>query len=144
MLVDGNDVEAVFEAARVAAERARSGDGPTLIECRTMRMHGHGAHDDMSYVPTELRVEWAQRDPIERYAERLVGEHGFSADEVDAIRAEVKAYVDECAKTALDSPMPDPAQARRGVFADEVTPLGDGHAPWSHWAEAAPAERSAA
>jgi pyruvate dehydrogenase E1 component alpha subunit len=52
--VDGNDVEAVFEATRTAVEQARTGNGPTLIECHTMRMHGHGAHDDMSYVPPEL------------------------------------------------------------------------------------------
>ena len=96
--VDGNDVEAVFEAARVAAERARAGEGPTLIECVTMRMHGHGAHDDMRYVPPELFEEWGKRDPIDRYAERLVDEHGFTAEEIDGIRAEVKAYVDECAK----------------------------------------------
>ncbi len=143
LLVDGNDVEAVFEASRAAADRARRGDGPTLIECRTMRMHGHGAHDDMSYVPTEMREEWAERDPIERYSERLIAEHGFSADEVESIRTEVKAYVDECAATALESPMPDPAEASRGVFADEVTPLGDGAAPWSRWS-ATEAERSAA
>jgi TPP-dependent pyruvate/acetoin dehydrogenase alpha subunit len=133
--VDGNDVEAVFEAARAAAERARSGEGPTLIECVTMRMHGHGAHDDMSYVPPEMFEEWSQRDPIERYGERLVAEHGFSADEIESLRAEVKAYVDECAQKALDSPMPDPATATDGVFADAPTPLGDGSAPWSYWAK---------
>jgi TPP-dependent pyruvate/acetoin dehydrogenase alpha subunit len=133
--VDGNDVEAVFEAARVAAERARSGEGPTLIECVTMRMHGHGAHDDMSYVPPQMFEEWSRRDPIERYAERLVAEHGFSTDEVDQIRAEVKVYVDECAQKALDSPMPDPETAADGVFAESPTPLGDGRAPWSYWAE---------
>ncbi len=132
-LIDGNDVEAVFEASRVAVERAREGGGPTLIECRTMRMHGHGAHDDMSYVPTELREEWADRDPIDRYSERLVSEYGFEAGEVDGIRADVKAYVDECAQTALASPMPEPAGATTGVFADQPTPLGDGQAPWSYW-----------
>ena len=61
--VDGNDVEAVFEAAREAVERARRGDGPTLIEARTMRMHGHGAHDDMSYVPPEMFEEWSRARP---------------------------------------------------------------------------------
>jgi len=137
VLVDGNDVEAVFEASRVAADRARAGDGPTLIECRTMRMHGHGAHDDMRYVPKELFEKWAERDPIELYRERLIAEHGFARDELDAIRVEVKAYVDECAKRALESPMPDPATATDGVFADELTPLGDGRAPWSNWAEQA-------
>jgi TPP-dependent pyruvate/acetoin dehydrogenase alpha subunit len=133
--VDGNDVEAVFEASRVAADRARSGGGPTLIECRTMRMHGHGAHDDMSYVPKEMFEEWSQRDPIDRYAERLESEHGFSSDEVSEIRSEVKAYIDECAQKALDSPMPDPDGAAAGVFADEWEALGDGQAPWSYWTE---------
>ena len=99
-----------------------------------MRMHGHGAHYDMRYVPPEMFEEWGKRDPIERYSERLVAEHGFSADELDSIRAEVKSYVDECAKKALESPMPDPDTAREDVFADELTPLGDGQAPWSHWA----------
>ncbi len=140
LAVDGNDVEAVFEASRAAAERARSGAGPTLIECRTMRMHGHGAHDDMSYVPPEMFEEWARRDPIASYGKRLVAEHGFSEDEIESIRAEVKSYVDECAKKALDSPMPDPASAQSGVFADAPTTLGDGHAPWSHWSSSELAE----
>jgi TPP-dependent pyruvate/acetoin dehydrogenase alpha subunit len=87
----------------------------------------------MSYVPEAMREEWADRDPIEHYSEELVAEHGFSADEVDSIRAEVKLYVDECAQRALASPMPDPDGATAGVFADEITPLGDGKAPWSYW-----------
>src|SRR6266480_3912865 len=102
--VDGNDVEAVFEVARVAADRARAGDGPTLIACHTMRMHGHGAHDDMSYVPDELLAEWARRDPIDRYRERLVAERGFDAAEVESTQAEVDRYVAECAERALASP----------------------------------------
>lgn len=132
--LDGNDVEAVFDASRVAVERARSGDGPTLIECRTMRMHGHGAHDDMSYVPPEVFEEWSQRDPIEMYAARLTAQHGFSAEELDALRVDVKGYVDECAPKALDSPMPKPELATEGVFAESWEPLGDGRAPWSGWA----------
>jgi pyruvate dehydrogenase E1 component alpha subunit len=131
--VDGNDVEAVFEASREAVERARNGGGPTLIECRTMRMHGHGAHDDMSYVPPGVHEEWAKRDPIELYARRLKDDFGFGANEVDAIRDEVSAYVAECAEKALASPMPDPEIATDGVFAEATTPLGDGQAPWSHW-----------
>ena len=131
--VDGNDVEAVFEVARVAADRAREGDGPTLIECHTMRMHGHGAHDDMSYVPDELLEEWSQRDPIDLFSKRLVEEHGFSTDEVEGIRASVEARVDECAEIALASPMPDPSIASEGVFAESWEALGDGQAPWSRW-----------
>jgi TPP-dependent pyruvate/acetoin dehydrogenase alpha subunit len=148
--VDGNDVEAVFEAAREASDLARAGGGPTLIECQTMRMHGHGAHDDMRYVPKELHEEWVRRDPIDRYADRLVSDHGFSTDEVEGIRSEVRAYVDECAKRAVESPMPDPELATSGVYADEFEPLGNGNAPWSRWAHsgngngAAPMERRAA
>ena len=79
--VDGNDVEAVFEAAAEACERARSGGGPTLIECETMRMHGHGAHDDMRYVPPGMLEEWTRRDPIDRYSERLTaGRHRRRGD----------------------------------------------------------------
>jgi len=111
---------------------ARAGGGPTLIECQTMRMHGHGAHDDMRYVPQELRKEWERRDPIERYAERLVADYGFTADEIEAIRSEVRSYVDECAAAAVASPMPDPGIAADGVFAEDFEALGDGHAPWSH------------
>ena len=134
--VDGNDVEAVFEVTRVAVDRARAGDGPTLIECHTMRMHGHGAHDDMSYVPDGMHEEWAERDPIEVYTGRLVEEHGFESAEIDGIRESVAAYVDECAERALASPMPDPELATQGVFADSWEPLGDGQAPWSRWSQA--------
>jgi TPP-dependent pyruvate/acetoin dehydrogenase alpha subunit len=148
--VDGNDVEEVFEAAREAADLARAGGGPTLIECQTMRMHGHGAHDDMRYVPSELHEEWARRDPVDRYAKRLVADFGFSNDEVEGIRNEVRAYVGQCAERALGSPMPEPALATDGVYADRFEPLGDGNAPWSRWSHngagngAGPVERRAA
>ena len=131
LTVDGNDVEAVFAAAANAVEHAREGGGPTLIEARTMRMHGHGAHDDMSYVPPEMLEEWRDRDPIERYAERLVAEFGLSAADVERIRSEVGAEVARCAAKALESPPPDPAIALDGVFAESHRPLGDGDAPWS-------------
>jgi pyruvate dehydrogenase E1 component alpha subunit len=98
-----------------------------------MRMHGHGAHDDMSYVPPEMFEEWSQRDPIDLYSKRLVADYGFSKDEVDAIRTEVSEYVAKCAEQALASPMPESGGARDGVFADEWRPLGDGKAPWSRW-----------
>src|SRR3989440_5393046 len=84
--VDGNDVEAVFYAAAEACERARRGEGPTLIETVTMRMHGHGAHDDQRYVPKELFESWSRRDPIDRYSERLASE----GIDVDALRESVR------------------------------------------------------
>jgi TPP-dependent pyruvate/acetoin dehydrogenase alpha subunit len=131
--VDGNDVEAVFEAARVAADRARAGEGPTVIEAHTMRMHGHGAHDDMSYVPPELLEEWASRDPIEHYERVLSDRHGFDPAELAEIRAQCEREVAEAAERALASPLPDPGLADEGVFAEGFRPLGDGQAPWSRW-----------
>lgn len=131
--VDGNDVEAMFYAAAEACERARNGEGPTLIEAMTLRMHGHGAHDDQSYVPKELLEEWATRDPIERYEEKLRSE----GIDVDAIRAEAKELVDNETDWALAQPMPDPSDATERVFADKWEPMGDGKAPWSQWAKEA-------
>jgi TPP-dependent pyruvate/acetoin dehydrogenase alpha subunit len=129
--VDGNDVEAVFQAAAAACERAREGGGPTLIEAETMRMHGHGAHDDMRYVPKEMFDEWEARDPVRRYEERLVGD----GVDVESIRSSVSEELDRATEWALDQPMPDPSVATAGVFAEADPELGDGEAPWSHWSD---------
>jgi TPP-dependent pyruvate/acetoin dehydrogenase alpha subunit len=131
--VDGNDVEAVFHAAAEACDRARSGGGPTLIEAETMRMHGHGAHDDMRYVPKEMVEEWEARDPIRRYEELLGGE----GIEVEPIRASVKEELDRETEWALAQEMPDPREATAGVFGEAEPELGDGSAPWSRWAKEA-------
>jgi pyruvate dehydrogenase E1 component alpha subunit len=126
--VDGNDVEAMFEATRTAREQALAGEGPTLIQAMTMRMHGHAAHDDMKYVPTELVEEWRRRDPIERQETRLVA----AGVDVEALRASVAAEIERAAEEALSSPMPDPSTAIEGVFCEgEAEVLGDGQAPWS-------------
>ena len=127
--VDGNDVEAVFGAAAEACERARTGGGPTLVECETMRMHGHGAHDDMRYVPTELVERWAARDPIDRYEARL----RESGVDVEAVRDSVREEIERETAWALAQPMPDAGTALDGVFATEDPRLGDGRAPWSRW-----------
>jgi TPP-dependent pyruvate/acetoin dehydrogenase alpha subunit len=130
--VDGNDVEAMFEAARAARQRALEGQGPTLIEAVTMRMHGHAAHDDMKYVPKEQVEEWRQRDPIDRQSGRLT-ELGV---DVEAVRDEVQAEIDRATERALAAPMPDPATAMDGVFCQgEPEALGDGQAPWSGFSE---------
>ncbi|MGI8505680.1 MAG: thiamine pyrophosphate-dependent dehydrogenase E1 component subunit alpha [Solirubrobacteraceae bacterium] len=129
--VDGNDVEAVFDATRSARARAVAGQGPTLIEAVTMRMHGHAAHDDMKYVPKEQVQEWRGRDPIERQEKRL---RALGVD-VDSLRASVSAEIDAAASEALAGPMPDPATVLDGVFCTgEAEPLGDGRAPWSGFA----------
>ncbi len=129
--VDGNDAEAVFDATRQARERAIGGDGPTLIEAVTMRMHGHAAHDDMKYVPKEQVEEWRRRDPVERQ-ERRLRELGV---DVDTLRAEVAGEIEAAAAEALVGPMPDPDDVLGGVFCEgEAEPLGDGRAPWSGFA----------
>jgi pyruvate dehydrogenase E1 component alpha subunit len=124
--VDGNDVEAVFEATRRARERALAGEGATLIEAVTMRMHGHGAHDDMRYVARQLIEEWAEKDPIDRYERRLAA----AGMEVD-VRSAARREVEEAIAGALETPMADSETATHGVFADEPALLHDGNAPWS-------------
>ena len=119
--VDGNDAEAMFEATRAARERALAGEGPTLIEAVTMRMHGHAAHDDMNYVPQEQIEDW-RRDPIDRQVKRLAA---LGVD-VEALRAEVKAEIDAATEEALAMPMPDGETATERVFADEAALLEDG------------------
>jgi TPP-dependent pyruvate/acetoin dehydrogenase alpha subunit len=130
--VDGNDVEAMFEATRVARERAISGDGPTMIEAVTMRMHGHAAHDDMKYVPAEQIEEWKRKDPIDRQVKRL---EPLGVD-VAALRAEVKAEIDAAVEVALQSPMPEGETATDRLFAEEPALLEDGNAPWSGFKKA--------
>src|SRR5215216_4562340 len=126
--VDGNDVEAMFEATRQARERALDGGGPTLLEAVTMRMHGHAAHDDMKYVPKEQVEKWRKKDPIERQEPRL---RDLGVD-VDAVRAEVREAIEAGTQEALAMPMPDPETATDRIFyeGDEDVVLGDGHAPW--------------
>jgi TPP-dependent pyruvate/acetoin dehydrogenase alpha subunit len=127
--VDGNDAEAMFEATRVARERALAGEGPTLVEAVTMRMHGHAAHDDMKYVPVEQVEAWKRKDPVDRQAARLAA---LGVD-VDVVRAEVQDVIDAATQEALAMPMPDPATATDGVFheGDEDVVLGDGAVAWS-------------
>ena len=126
--VDGNDAEAMFEATRAARERAIAGEGPTLIEAVTMRMHGHAAHDDMKYVPVEQVAEWKQRDPIERQEKRLTA----LGIDVDALRAEIASELDGAVSEALAGPMPSADGALDGLFCEgEAEVLGDGLAPWS-------------
>jgi TPP-dependent pyruvate/acetoin dehydrogenase alpha subunit len=133
--VDGNDVEAMFEAVRRARERALAGEGPTLLEAVTMRMHGHAAHDDMKYVPKEQVEEWRKKDPIDRQEARL-REAGV---DTTPVREAVRAVIDAGTQEALAMPMPDPGTATDRLFHEgpDVILLGDGDAPWSGFAAGA-------
>jgi pyruvate dehydrogenase E1 component alpha subunit len=116
-IIDGNDVEAVLAAARSAVERARGGGGPTLIECKTMRMLGHAIHDGAEYVPAELLADWERRDPIARF-ERILREVGVMDDAALAeVAARCSAAVRAAVRFAEESDWPDPATVTDGVYA---------------------------
>jgi TPP-dependent pyruvate/acetoin dehydrogenase alpha subunit len=117
VVVDGTDVLAVYREAKRAVEKARAGDGPTLIECQTLRMEGHAVHDDAFYVPKELFERWAERDPIERYRTWLREQVDMSDDEEDEIGGYVKKLLNDSLQRADASPQPDPATLMDGVYA---------------------------
>ncbi len=116
--VDGNDALAVFAAAREAVARARRGEGPTLIECRTMRIRGHSEADRFSYVPQALLNEWAARDPIVLF-ERRLGDDGVLTPEVDSVMKErISRDIEEGLDWAEASPEPAPESVTEGVYAE--------------------------
>jgi len=118
-IVDGNDVLAVHEAVRRAIDRARSGFGPTLIECKTFRMTGHSAHDDAGYVPEVLFKEWELKDPISRYRQYLV-EHGIlRQDEIEAMQTDAVREIDGAVEWAEKSPYPEPEDCLNGVYSEK-------------------------
>jgi TPP-dependent pyruvate/acetoin dehydrogenase alpha subunit len=126
--VDGNDVEAVFEAVRIARERALAGDGPTMIEAQSMRIHGHGAHDPAAYVPPELVAAWLERDPVRLHSSACA----VAGVDVNAVERVVDTAIASAVEVALAAPMPDLAKATNDVFCEgspEV--IGEGAAPWS-------------
>jgi TPP-dependent pyruvate/acetoin dehydrogenase alpha subunit len=117
VVVDGTDVLAVYREARRAIEKARAGGGPTLIESVTLRMEGHAVHDDAFYVPKELFEEWAAKDPIERFRTWLRENADMSDEEEDETTGGVKKLLNEAMRRAEESPLPDPSELTRGVYA---------------------------
>ena len=136
--VDGTDPEAIAGAFGWAAERARAGLGPALIELIAMRLCGHAHHDDMlylgrdpqtsweipplaeqGYANRELYEYWAARDPIALYAAKLTAEEVLEPGDLDRFKREADALVETEARAIIDAPWPDPAQAGIGVFKNE-------------------------
>jgi 2-oxoisovalerate dehydrogenase E1 component len=116
--VDGNDVLAVYQAARAAVEQARAGGGPTLIECRTYRTRAHAeGMGDFTYRTRQEVEEWKTRCPIVRLRNHLVGKGLAQKAELDAIDAEIAAQAEEAHQFAESSPWPPPASATDHVFA---------------------------
>ncbi len=107
-VVDGNDVWAVHEAAGDAIERARGGDGPTLLECRTYRHFGHSKSDPAPYRPEGELDDWKERDPLTLTRQRLAAE-GVDEERLAAVEHEVEERMKAATEEALAAPYPDPA-----------------------------------
>ena len=123
VIVDGMDVLAVYAAATKAVERARSGQGPTLIECKTYRYRGHSRFEKPTYR-TDAEVEkWKQRDPIKQMQAFLLTENVLSQTEIDQIRQDVLASLVDAIAFARSSPEPAVDAALHYVFADTTDPL---------------------
>jgi TPP-dependent pyruvate/acetoin dehydrogenase alpha subunit len=117
IVVDGTDVLTVYREAKRAIEKARAGEGPTLIECMTLRMEGHAVHDDAFYVPKDMFEEWAKHDPIERFRRWLHENADLRDEEEDELSAEVKKLLHDAIKRAEESPLPDASDLTDGVYA---------------------------
>jgi TPP-dependent pyruvate/acetoin dehydrogenase alpha subunit len=111
--VDGNDVEAVYEAASAAVERARAGGGPTLLECRTYKWFGHYIGDPALYRGEEEVDAWKKRDPIPAYEKVLLREKVFTRAELTQIERDIDGELDAAVAFAKGSPDPDPDDALR-------------------------------
>jgi pyruvate dehydrogenase E1 component alpha subunit/2-oxoisovalerate dehydrogenase E1 component alpha subunit len=115
--VDGNDVFAVYQTSQTAVDRARQGEGVTLIEVVTYRRRGHAEHDDQHYQPREEREHWAAQDPIDRYLTRLRDEGWVDLAELKGIDDRVTAELDAAVAAAEAEPLPDGKSALSGVYA---------------------------
>jgi len=122
-IVDGNDVFACYEATKRAAEFARGGGGPVLIEAKTYRRRGHAEHDDQRYVPAG-EIEWWEKnnDPIDRCERYLLEQKVASQAKLDEITADALREIEEDSAWAESSPMPEAEQAAYGVFDNNIVP----------------------
>ncbi|MBC7235334.1 MAG: dehydrogenase [Chloroflexi bacterium] len=121
--VDGMDPMAVYEAVRAALDRARRGEGPTLIECKTYRWYGHSRSDPRKYRTKEEEQAWRERDPLKTFAQNLIEAGLLSPEERDAIERRAGEAVEKAAQFAMDSPYPDPAELEQDVYAPSKTTL---------------------
>jgi pyruvate dehydrogenase E1 component alpha subunit len=121
--VDGMNVEAVHEAVAEAADRARKGDGPTLLEMRTYRYKGHSMSDPQKYRTKEEVEEYKQRDPVEQVLGTIRDNKILTEDEIEAIIAKVKKQVTDAVKFADESPWPDGMDAFKDVYMQEDYPF---------------------
>ena len=117
VVVDGNDVLAVHEAVTEAVKRARSGEGPSLIECKTYRWRGHFEGDACAYRDESELQDWIKRDPVKRFEEKLLAEGIVTEEKAQQIRQSIDKELEEAIAFAEQSPLPDPAEVLEDVYA---------------------------
>src|SRR5919199_844150 len=115
--INGNDVLAVYQATQGALARARTGDGPTLIECKTYRWHGHSEHDKAFYRTEEELAMWKSRDPIPTFTTYLRSRHVLDDEKLTDVEARVKKAIDEAVEYAMNAPEPAPEEATTDLYA---------------------------
>src|SRR6266496_2581308 len=119
VIVDGNDVLAVYTATKHAVERARRGKGVHFIEVKTYRRKGHAEHDDQHYVPKEELERWAKaNDPVDRYVQRLLAADRVAEGDLKDIDDRVRVEVDQATDACVDEPLPEPETALPSVYVD--------------------------
>ncbi len=111
IVVDGNDVLAVYKEAQAAYERARRGEGPTLLECKTYRWRGHSERDPRDGRPPEEVAAWKEKCPLKKFRDFLLAEQWAVAAELDTIEEDVKTEVEDAIRFAEESPYPPPEEA---------------------------------
>jgi len=115
------DPMAVREAVAAALERARNGEGPSLIECKTYRWYGHSRSDPRKYRTKEEEQSWRERDPLVTFPKRLIDSGIATQEEVDRAEELAERAIERATEFALNSPMPDPSEVEQDVYA--VQPL---------------------
>jgi TPP-dependent pyruvate/acetoin dehydrogenase alpha subunit len=117
----GNDLHSVMQSARKAIHRARAGDGPTFLECKTYRYHGHSEHDRATYRSEEELITWESRDPIERWEVYLEKRKYDLAAIKEEVGEKVKKIVDDAVAFAEASPVPEGPEAMEDLYATPIT-----------------------
>jgi pyruvate dehydrogenase E1 component alpha subunit len=117
VVVDGSDVLAVYEVAAAAVARARRGDGPTLIECKTYRLCGHSRSDPRTYRTREEEAAWQEREPIHNTYRQLLAQGAASAEQLQAVADEVEATIEEAIAYAEAGPLPEASELYTDVYA---------------------------
>jgi pyruvate dehydrogenase E1 component alpha subunit len=117
VVVDGNDVLAVRKAAGKLIERARHGEGPSILECKTWRHHGHFEGDPGDYKPADQQEAWLAKDPLPRFRSYLADAKKIALTEIEGLEQKVDKMIADAVEFATNSPDPDPESLLENVYA---------------------------